>query len=83
MSKHFGVNDGAMFEREEIDKMLTISDFRQTRVYQEALEEGMEKGVEKVALWMIKKNWPIAEIVEATGLSAVQVRKLKKNRPPV
>lgn len=67
--------------------MLTVSDFRQTRVFQEALEEGLEKGLEKGRDEAIEKlaraglldlNRPIAEIVNATGLTPTQIRKLKK-----
>ena len=68
--------------RAEINKMLQVTDFRQTRIYQEGheegLEEGMEKGVEAVARRMLAKSKPIAEIVEFTGISPAQVRKLAK-----
>ena len=33
--------------REEIETMLGLADLKQTRVYQEALEEGLEKGLEQ------------------------------------
>ena len=33
--------------RKEIEKMLQVSDVRQTRVFQEALEEGLEQGLER------------------------------------
>ena len=33
--------------REEIEKMLQVSDVRQTRVFQEALEEGLQEGLQK------------------------------------
>jgi predicted transposase/invertase (TIGR01784 family) len=67
------------WSREEIEKMLKVSDFRQTRVYREAVEEGIEKGIEKVALELIKLKRPTEEIARATGLTAAQIRKLKKN----
>ncbi len=79
------------WSREEMKKMLTVSDFRQTRVFQEALEEGMEKGLEKglekgrdeaieklARAGLLDLNRPIAEIVKATGLTPTQIRKLKK-----
>jgi hypothetical protein len=56
--------------------MATVNYFYQTRVYQEAFEEGL-------ALSLIRLKRPIREIVEATGLTAVQVRKLKKSPPSV
>jgi predicted transposase/invertase (TIGR01784 family) len=33
--------------REEIEAMLALSELRQTRVYQEALEEGRQEGIEE------------------------------------
>jgi predicted transposase/invertase (TIGR01784 family) len=89
------VHQFPQWSREEIEKMLKVSDVRQTRVFQEAKEEGLkegkeegreegiEEGLEKsvAALRLIVLNRPIAEIVEATGLTAAQVRKLKKNQP--
>ena len=64
--------------REEIEKMLEVTDIRQTRVYQEALEEGREEGREAVARKMLKLDRSIAEIAEMTGLTPTQVRKLGK-----
>jgi predicted transposase/invertase (TIGR01784 family) len=75
------VHQFPQWSREEIEKMLQVSDVRQTRVFQEAKEEGIKETVEKVALQMIKLDRPIAEVVEVTGLTAAQVRKLKKNQP--
>jgi predicted transposase/invertase (TIGR01784 family) len=70
------------WSRAEIEKMLQVTDITQTRIYQEALEEGrkegIEKGVEKVALRLLKMKRPISEIVEATGLTAAQIRNLSK-----
>jgi predicted transposase/invertase (TIGR01784 family) len=66
------------WSREEIEKMLQVTDFSQTRVYQEALEEGRTKERETVALRLLKMGRPIAEIAEATGLTPAQIRKLGK-----
>ncbi len=33
--------------REEIEAMLALSELKQTRVYQEALEEGRQEGIEQ------------------------------------
>lgn len=33
--------------RQEIERMFSMSDLRQTRVYQEALQEGIEQGIEQ------------------------------------
>jgi predicted transposase/invertase (TIGR01784 family) len=66
--------------------MLQVTDITQTRVYQEALEQGrregmekgMEKGIEVVARRLIEIGRPLAEIARATGLSVAQVRTLSK-----
>ncbi len=58
--------------------MLQVTDVRQTRVFQEALEEGREEGIEAVALRLLKMGRPVAEIVQATELTPAQIRKLSK-----
>ncbi len=69
------------WSREEIEKMLQASEVRQTRLFQEAKEEGIKEAIEKVALELINLKRPIAEIVKVTGLTAAQVRNLKKSQP--
>jgi predicted transposase/invertase (TIGR01784 family) len=84
--------------REEIERMLQVTDVRQTRVFQEALQEGREEGRDEgreegreegrqegrgqaildVATRLLHLGRPIAEVVEATGLTAAKVRALKK-----
>jgi predicted transposase/invertase (TIGR01784 family) len=72
------------WSRAEIEKMLQVTDVRQTRVFQEALEEGRqegrEQGIETVARRLIELGRPVTEIARATGLTAAQVRKLAKKR---
>ncbi len=58
--------------------MLQVTDVRQTRVFQEALEEGREVGIEAVALRLLKMGRPVAVIVQATELTPAQIRKLSK-----
>lgn len=64
--------------REEMASMLQITDLRQSRIFQEAQEEGREEGTEEVALRLLQMKKPIAEIVAATGLTPARIRKLKK-----
>jgi predicted transposase/invertase (TIGR01784 family) len=64
--------------REEIEKMLQVNDFRETRVYQEALEEGAVKAIDVVARRMLAKGVSESEIAEFTGLSVADIRRLKK-----
>lgn len=64
--------------------MLGIS-LEQTRVYQEAKEEGIEEGIERgieqgkmdVALNLLRRNFPVEEIAEITGLSIEQIQTLQ------
>jgi predicted transposase YdaD len=58
--------------------MLQVSDVRETRVFQEALEERSERGIEKVATRLLKLGRPVVENAEATGLSKTQLRRLKQ-----
>lgn len=58
--------------------MLQVTDVRQTRVFQEALEEGREKALLEVAIQLLRLGRPIAEVVKATGFTAAKVRALKK-----
>jgi predicted transposase/invertase (TIGR01784 family) len=72
--------------RKELEKMLQVNDVRETRVFQEALEEGLEKGKqigvaetkEDVARRLLAKKYPLQEIAEISGLSLAQVKKLKR-----
>ena len=59
-----------------IADMLTIRD----RVNQLASAErrGMEKGMEKSALGMLRKGIPVSDICEITGLSETEVLALKE-----
>ena len=62
--------------------MLQVTDFRQTRVYQEAHEEGMEKGreeaTEAIARRMLESGHTVTEVAKVTGWTAARVRKLTK-----
>ena len=70
------------WSRQEIETMLQVTDISQTRVFKEALqqgrEEGIKKGMEKVALRLLAMGRPIAEIAQATDLTPAQIRKLRK-----
>jgi predicted transposase YdaD len=57
--------------RKEIEAMLGLGDLRQTRVYQEALEEGMLKTVP----FMLKLGATMEQIAETLGLKVEDVRK--------
>ncbi len=64
--------------REEIEAMFSLSDLKQTRVYQEALEEGREEGQLRAKLESVPRllalGLGIEQIAEALELSLEQVR---------
>ena len=66
------------WSREEIEQMLQVTDFSQTRVYQEAVEEGRKEERESVARRRLKVGRPIAEIALVTDLTPAQIRKLSR-----
>lgn len=70
------------WSRKEVEKMLQVTDIRQTRIYQEALEEGRQEGAEQkaeaIARQLLEMGRPVAEIAQVTGLTPAQVRKLRK-----
>ncbi|MEY3866666.1 MAG: hypothetical protein RLZZ338_557 [Cyanobacteriota bacterium] len=65
--------------RKEIEAMLGLGDLRQTRVYQEALEEGELKGKREGKLetvpFMLKLGATAEQIAETLGLKVEDVRK--------
>jgi predicted transposase/invertase (TIGR01784 family) len=72
--------------REEIEAMLGLSELKQTRVYQEALEEGKAEGeakgkaeaTRKFALKLLRTGMNLQQIAEVTELSLQQVQALQK-----
>jgi predicted transposase/invertase (TIGR01784 family) len=68
--------------RKELEKMLEIKDFRETKIYREALEEGLEKGREQeraeIAARLLARQFSPAEVARLTGLSVQRVRSLRK-----
>jgi predicted transposase YdaD len=62
--------------RREIDAMLGTK-FQDTRVYQEAYEEGQEEKAQVIALNMLKDNIPVEQIMRLTGLTAEQLQQLQ------
>jgi predicted transposase/invertase (TIGR01784 family) len=69
--------------REEIQAMLQVHDIRETRVYQEAKEEGLKEGMEKERLraisMMAARNMSAAEIADILGLDEQFVRQHMAN----
>ncbi len=67
-----------ILNREELERMLQITNFRETRVFQEALEEGLEKGREEIVLRLLAQKFSVAEVAEWTGLPVARVKSLKR-----
>lgn len=72
--------------RKEIEAMLGLSELKQTRVYQEALEEGKAEGeakgkaeaTRKFALKLLRTGMNLQQIAEVTELSLEQIQALQK-----
>ncbi|MFN6028185.1 MAG: DUF2887 domain-containing protein, partial [Dolichospermum sp.] len=68
--------------RKEIEAMLGLSELKQTRVYQEALEEGKAEGqaeaTRKFALKLLRTGMNLQQIAEFTELSLEQIQALQK-----
>ncbi|CCH98903.1 conserved hypothetical protein [Microcystis aeruginosa PCC 9717] len=68
--------------------MFSLSDLRETKVYQEALEEGEEKGLQKgkeekarqIALKMLSAGFSIPEIARFTDLSPDAIEELQRQQ---
>ena len=61
----------------EEDEML-VRNTRDELVRREALTEGEAEGKTKIAINLLKKNYPVDEIVELTGLSKEDIEKLNR-----
>ena len=75
--------------REEIAAMFGLSELKQTRVYQEALEEGRQEGKREgqleakleVVPRLLAFGLTVEQVAEALGLSLEQVRQVSQNQP--
>lgn len=66
--------------REEIEAMLNISLLKETRVYQEAKEEGrLERDVELVPK-LLQKGFSIQEVADLLELDVEEVRKIAREQ---
>jgi predicted transposase/invertase (TIGR01784 family) len=66
--------------REEIQTMLQISDLRNTRVYQEALEEGERKGLARAVVKLAEKQMSADEIAKFLDVEIEFVRQVLNGR---
>nr|WP_304529256.1 hypothetical protein [Cyanothece sp. BG0011] len=73
-----------MISRQEIEKMFSLSDLRETKVYQEALEEGIEQGRQEGELAakissiprLVALGLTVEQIAQALELEIEQVRNI-------
>jgi predicted transposase/invertase (TIGR01784 family) len=61
--------------------MLGLSELKQTRVYQEALEEGKAETTKLFALKLLRIGMSLEQIAEITELSLQQIQALQKEIP--
>lgn len=67
--------------REEIEKMLGLTELKQTRVYQEALEEGERKAKLEAAPRFLALGLSVEQVAEALALDAEEVRQAAQQQP--
>ncbi len=60
--------------------MLGLSDLKQTKVYQEALQEGERKGKLKAVPPMLALGASVEQVAEALGLDVEEVRQGAQNQ---
>ena len=70
-------------DREEIRKMFQLHDLRESKVWQEAHQDGIKEGKTiahaEVARNLIDSGMPVKEVAKVLKISAAQVRRLAKN----
>ncbi|MEL7242650.1 MAG: Rpn family recombination-promoting nuclease/putative transposase, partial [Cyanobacteria bacterium J06573_2] len=70
--------------RKEIEKMFGLSDLKQTRVYQEGVEEGKEEGIQQGRIEsiprLLKLGLSIEQIAQGLDLDLEEVRKQVENQ---
>lgn len=72
-------------EEEETLEKNTLQKIAHKEGKAEGIEEGIEKGIEKtnenIVINLLKKDYPIKTIIDATGLSVEQIKKIElKNK---
>ena len=65
--------------REEIETMLGLSDLKQTKVYQEAIEEGVHEERRRVANEMLAIGMSVEQVHQLTKLPMEEILQLKKS----
>ena len=68
-------------EEEETLEKNTLQKIAHKEGKAEGIEEGIEKTNENIVINLLKKNYPIKTIIDATGLSEEQIKEIElKNK---
>ena len=67
--------------REEIAAMFGLSELKQTRVYQEALEEGERRGKLRAVPRLLAMGLTEEQVAQALGLSVEEARQAAQTQP--
>ncbi len=68
-------------EEEEALEKNTLQKIAHKEGKAEGIEEGIEKTNENIVINLLKKNYPIKTIIDATGLSEEQIKEIElKNK---
>ncbi len=65
--------------REELEAMFSLNDLKQTRVYQEALEEGRQEAKLELVPFLISLGISLEEIAVRLGLELEQVQQASQS----
>lgn len=70
----------ARFTREEVQAMFLVQDIRETRLYQEAMEEGEKKASARCIVNLAAKKMPVEEIAATLEVEIEFVRAVLEGR---
>ena len=81
MKKHKSFIYDISPEEEETLEKNTLQKIAHKEGKAEGIEEGIEKTNENIVINLLKKNYPIKTIIDATGLSEEQIKEIElKNK---
>lgn len=67
--------------REESQAMFKLSDLKQTKVYQEALQEGKQEAKLESVPQLLELGLSVEQVAKALGLDVEKVRQAAQNQP--
>ncbi|MEC4984884.1 MAG: Rpn family recombination-promoting nuclease/putative transposase [Oscillatoria sp. PMC 1068.18] len=69
---------GLVLEKEVIQRLLRSEIMRESVIYQEIEQQGVEKGIQQVALNMLRNQMSIEQVANLTGLSVATLERLQQ-----